>query len=189
MIAKQSSGAPLVTRESLAVMGAALVLTLMPSMVRASNERAKVNDVGQTEWYSVQGMKCLGCANGFKKDLMAKGEGGLSHESARRCSATSRVGSLHDPLTPEYSPIVSLLADGVDDVVVQWQSEESAQVGVTSVGSEASRQAASKELQTQLQDVCEARGYAYLYSHGGRQAPPPPPPPPADTALSEAPSP
>ena len=99
MIAKQS-GAPFITRESLAVMGAALVLTLMPNMVRASNERVKVNDVGQTEWYSVQGMKCLGCANGFKKDLLAKGEGGLlSQSSTGRYPTTSIAGSRGDSVT------------------------------------------------------------------------------------------
>ena len=59
--------------------------------------------------------------------------------------------------------------------MVQWESEESAQVGVTSLSSGAG---SSGQLEAQLQGVCEARGYEYAYSQGGQME-----------AQSEAPSP
>lgn len=89
------AGGPLLTMQSLAIFITSLTLTLMPSMVRASNERSRTSNIGsgslQKVQFSVQGMKCLGCASGFKRDLLQRdgvGDVVVEWESAERATVT-----------------------------------------------------------------------------------------------------
>ena len=51
--------------------------------------------------------------------------------------------------------------------MVKWESEESAQVGVTSLSRDAS---SSAQVEAQLKGVCEARGYDYTCPEGAPMA-------------------